>query len=108
MKPSRYTGPELTLAQLRASYGWVWARCGLPCAHDAAIPLDPIVTRLGGDAPAESLRSRLRCTECGGRSATLRVPSIVDHAFAPIPTSKVPAPLRTAQWTPHTQSARAT
>ena len=105
MKSAPYTGPEPTLGHLREMYGWVWAYCGIPCAHDAAIPLDPIVVRLGAGAPADALRSRLRCTACGRRSATLRVPSIVDHAFARIPTSKIPAPLRIAQWAPHARGA---
>jgi hypothetical protein len=105
MRSAPYTGPEPTLDYLQLNYGWVWAYCGLPCGHDAAIPLNPIITRLGGNAPAVALRSRLRCTVCGRRSATLRAPSIIDHAFARMPTSKIPAPLRIAQWAPHARGA---
>lgn len=37
----------LTLGALRSNRRWLWANCTLPCSHAAAIPLAPIVERLG-------------------------------------------------------------
>ena len=94
MTPARYTGPEPTLEHLRSNYGWVWARCALPCAHDAAIPLAPIVARLGADKPAQALRGRLRCTVCGRRQAGLRMPSwAMENGIASLPLDHVPPAL---------------
>jgi hypothetical protein len=95
---ARYDGPEPTLGALHSGHGWVWAHCALPCAHNAAIPLAPIVTRLGTEAPANALRKRLRCTICGARQAELALPSWVSlgTGFAPLPLERVPLSLRRA------------
>jgi hypothetical protein len=101
MKSAPYTGPEPTLQQLQSQFGWVRARCGVCCAHYAAIPLDRIIPRLGTSAPANALRKRLRCTACGKRGAEIRAPSMVGHDLAALPADKVPAALRIADRVPH-------
>ena len=89
---SRYTGPEPTLGALHAGHGWLWANCALPCSHAAALPLAPIVERLGGNAPAEALRRRLRCTVCGSRGGNLSMPSWQDtnRGWAKLPRDRMP------------------
>ena len=94
MTSKPYTGPEPTIEQLRKQFGWMWARCGIDCAHYAALPLGCIAARVGADAPASALRQRLRCTRCGRRGAELRAPSVVDRALAPLPHHMVPEALR--------------
>ena len=89
-----YTGPEPTIEQLHQQFGWMWVRCGIDCAHYAALPLRCIAARVGADAPASELRQRLRCTRCGRRGAELRAPSVVDRRLAPLPLGMVPEGLR--------------
>src|SRR5205823_4871960 len=94
MKSVPYTGPEPTLGSLHSQFGWVWACCGVTCSHYAAIPLKPIVALLGADAPANALRSRLRCTKCGSRKAGIKLPSAVGHGSAQLPPDCMPLALR--------------
>jgi hypothetical protein len=94
-------GPIPTLSQLRAQSGWLWAQCPIPCAHAAAIPLDPIVARMGASASSDRLRRRLVCTVCGSRGAELTLPSWVDvnQGSAKLPLDRVPAWLTRAMTT---------
>jgi len=101
MTTAPYLGPEPTLTQLQKQFGWMWAWCGVPCAHSAALPLERIAARLGGDAPAAALRKRLRCTICGKLGAGIRAPSMVGHDLAPLPLDLVPPALRLATRVPH-------
>lgn len=94
MPSAPYLGPEPTIAQLRAQFSWIWACCGIDCAHYAALPLASITARLGADAPASALRRRLRCTQCGRRSAVLSAPSARSDGLAPLPLDRVPVQLR--------------
>lgn len=90
MPSAPYLGPEPTIEQLRKQFGWMWACCGIECSHYAALPLGWVVRRLGAHASASTLRRRLRCTQCGRRTAVLSAPSAVDHGLAPLPLNKVP------------------
>jgi hypothetical protein len=94
MKPAPYPGLDPTIAQLREFFGWVWACCGLPCSHRAAIPLARVIDRLGASSPADALRKRLRCTKCGRLGVTIRTPSADCFGYAPLPVEMVPAALR--------------
>jgi hypothetical protein len=101
MKPAPHTGPEPTIEQMLQSFGWVWACCGLPCCHRAAIPLDRVIGRLAADAPADALRKRLRCTKCGQLGVTIRAPSADQFGYAALPVEMVPPGLRVALRMPH-------
>lgn len=49
--------------------------CG--CGHSAAIDL----ASLPGDLPIDTLRGRLRCSECGGRGISIRIAWIAAGGF---------------------------
>lgn len=88
-------GPIPTVGQLASESSWVWARCSLPCMHDAAIPLAPIVARFGADASSNRLRNALCCTVCGKRGALLQHPSWeMADGYPSVPLDRVPVGLR--------------
>jgi hypothetical protein len=91
-------GPVPTLAQLARETSWVWAHCTMTCGHTSAIPLAPIVARLGAHASSDRLRACLRCTKCGKRGGLLKHPSWpgMHERAAPLPFDQVPAGLKRA------------
>jgi hypothetical protein len=71
----------LTLKQLQASPGWMWAYCGNKnCRHSRALAVAPFVIRWGPTAPGDMLRKCLVCEDCGHRGALLYRPSWTDIA----------------------------
>jgi hypothetical protein len=87
----------------RATDGWLWAHCPIPCGRAVAIPLEYFISRYGRDKPAEMIFATLRCTspKCGGHPTTFSVPSYAGNPLdsrrlAPIPWDRVPTPIRVA------------
>jgi hypothetical protein len=66
-----------TIGQLAAAApGWVRLYCETPgCGHHAALPLAPLVLRWGPSAPRGWLETRFRCSKCGRRNTSVRLPS---------------------------------
>jgi len=58
--------PIATLAHLRRVTPWLWVYCER-CQHRSLI-------RWGADASSDMLRQSARCTQCGGRGATIQLP----------------------------------
>jgi hypothetical protein len=77
--------PPLTLAQLRKVTCWVWAYCqGRECYRGR-----PAGAR-GETASSDLLRRSYRCLRCGGKGATLILPSHVGGiGQAPFPSKRV-------------------
>lgn len=70
--------PPLTLAQLRKNTPWIWAYCRTPvCARGVPLALAPFIIRSGADTSSDLLRRSFRCKVCGGKGATLILPSHV-------------------------------
>jgi hypothetical protein len=85
--PSQPTGPIPTLADLRQRQCWVWINCAqeMTCRHRAAVPLAVPIIRWGGKASSNVLRQRVRCTSCGGKGATITLPSWIGGEVGPAP-----------------------
>jgi hypothetical protein len=64
---TRYTGPGMTLANMR-THGVLSIDITCVCGREAIID----VSDLSGSIEVPALRSRLRCTECGGRPINVR------------------------------------
>lgn len=83
--------PIQTLGQLaRIEPGWVRLYCETPgCGHHAALPLAPLVLRWGPAAPRDYLLTRFRCSRCGRRNTSIRLPSnLGSHGYEPFPGQK--------------------
>lgn len=95
-RPRSAPGPVPTLAQLARHTNWVRALCTAQCAHDAAIPLAPIIARFGAEASSDRLRNALRCTACGKRGGRIMLPSWHDMqvGVTAMPVELVPLALR--------------
>lgn len=91
-RPKTPPGPVPTMGQIAKEDAWVWAYCGLGCNHSAAIPLPPLVDRLGADASSDRLRSALTCSVCGKRGATIRKPSwsVTTQSYGGLPFDLAP------------------
>ena len=75
-RPKSRPGPIPTLGDLAAQISWVWLYCeGLDCRHKAPLRLADPIAQFGGEVTSNILRERTRCTSCGRRGATLRLPS---------------------------------
>jgi len=71
--PRMATTPVATLADLRGVTPWLWVICER-CLHRAPTALAPWIIRWGADASSDMLRRSARCTECGGKGATIQIP----------------------------------
>jgi hypothetical protein len=85
-------GPVPTMRELAEADAWVWAHCGLGCNYSAAIPLAPVVSRIGSDASSDRFRAALKCTACGKRGATIRTPSwnVSKQSYSDLPFDRAP------------------
>ena len=63
-----------TLADLRGVTPWLWIICER-CQHRAPTALAPWIIRGGAEATSDMLRRSARCTECGGKGATIQIPA---------------------------------
>lgn len=80
--------PILTIGQLADSApGWVRLYCvTIGCGNQAAVPLAPLIERWGGHAPRSWMNTRFRCSKCGRRNTSMRLPSTMgSHGFEPFP-----------------------
>jgi hypothetical protein len=83
--------PPITLGEMQeGETKWVWAYCEAFsrrwwCSHHAPIALAPYVIRWGADASGDVLRRNLRCSMCGSRGASLKVPSFRGAEAGPSP-----------------------
>jgi hypothetical protein len=80
--------PIPTLGQLAAQTSWVWVHCeARDCHHRSPLKLAEPIARYGEDMTSDVLRLKTRCSNCGTRGATLRLPSWVDSTtgHAPFP-----------------------
>jgi hypothetical protein len=66
------TTPVATLTDLRRVTPWLWVICAR-CIHRAPTALAPWIIRWGAEA-SDILRRSARCTECGGKGATIQIP----------------------------------
>ena len=74
--------PVPTVAELRAATCWLWVYCERrECLHHAPMALVPLLIRWGPGASSDRLRQSARCTHCGTKGATLRLPSWVNSAM---------------------------
>jgi hypothetical protein len=89
-------GPVPTISDLAGAYGWVWAHCVVACNHSAAIPLAPIIARLGTESSSDRLRAALKCSKCGRREMEINLPSWgdINSGYAKLPLDRVPHGLR--------------
>jgi len=80
----------ITLAELRRSACWVWLYCN-SCGRGAPAAVAPWTIRLGPDASTALVRRNARCALCGGRGASLRLPSWggLDIGLAPFPADRL-------------------
>jgi hypothetical protein len=66
----------------------VWVHCeARDCHHRSPLKLAEPIARYGEDMTSDVLRLKTRCSNCGTRGATLRLPSWVDSTtgHAPFP-----------------------
>lgn len=80
--------PVLTIGQLAAAAPrWVRISCDtIGCGHHAAIALVPLLIRWGAEAPRSWMLTRFRCTKCGRRNTSIRLPSnLGSHGSEPFP-----------------------
>lgn len=83
--------PILTIGQLAsAEPGWVHLYCDtIGCGHHVGLQLAPLVERWGRDAPRSWLDTRFRCSKCGRRNTSIRMPSnLGSHGYEPFPGPK--------------------
>ncbi|MBX3504391.1 MAG: hypothetical protein KF895_02855 [Parvibaculum sp.] len=83
--------PIRTLGQMaRIEPGWVRLYCETAgCGHHAALPLAPLVVRWGPAAPRRWLLTRFRCSKCGRRNTSIRMPSnLGSHGYEPFPDAQ--------------------
>jgi hypothetical protein len=67
-KPTRYTGPPMDLANMRANgVRSLLASC-LDCYHDATVNVD----HLPGHLAVPSFAKRMNCSRCGSKSVDVR------------------------------------
>jgi hypothetical protein len=80
----------VTLAELRRCACWVWLYCD-SCGRGAPAAVVPWIIRLGVDTSSDLVRKRARCAQCGGRGASLRLPSWggLDVGIAPFPADRL-------------------
>jgi hypothetical protein len=83
----REFGPRPTLGELQRTTPWVWLWCER-CQHHAPLACAVAVILWGPDASSDKLRSGARCTNCGGKGATLQRPGWAGNSigFYPLPT----------------------
>jgi len=65
--------PIATLTDLRRVTPWLWVYCER-CQHRSPAAIVPLMIRWGADASSDMLRQSARCTQCGGRGATIQLP----------------------------------
>lgn len=84
-----------TLRQHLAHFpGWLWAQRDA-CGCTKAVPLYPVIARLGPDATLEDARRALRCVTCRAHPDGFTVPSPVgSHGYDVPPVERFAAPLR--------------
>jgi hypothetical protein len=71
---------------------WIWAHChNIECGHTVPRALAPLIIRWGASASSDLIRRSLRCGKCGGKGATLTIPSWVDMRIvqAPFPVERM-------------------
>jgi hypothetical protein len=84
------TGRVPTLGQMRQHTSWVWLNCAARgCEHHVPFALAPAIVLWGPQASSDTLRRAARCTECGGKGASLQHPSHVSSVagLAPFPVT---------------------
>lgn len=82
--------PIPTLGQLHTAPRWFWLHCtNWRCAHQAPIPLAPLIIRWGPNASSDLLRTLPRCSVCGTKGAYTFHPSYVDMDIQPFPAHRV-------------------
>src|ERR1700680_41231 len=89
-RPKAAPGPVPSLGDLAAQASWVWVYCeARDCHHRAPLKLADVVVLYGKDMSSDILRAKTRCSKCGRRGASLRLPSWVDSTtgHAPFPDS---------------------
>jgi hypothetical protein len=69
----RELGPRPTLGELQRMTPWVWLWCER-CQHHAPLACAVAVILWGPNASSDKLRAGARCTNCGGKGATLQRP----------------------------------
>src|SRR5258708_21471744 len=92
-RPNRLPGPVPTLGDLAGQTSWLWIHCeARDCHHRAPMELAGVVARFGDSTTSNVLRERARCSLCGARGASLRLPSWVNSVTgaAPFPDSGPP------------------
>jgi hypothetical protein len=65
--------PVATLANLRGVTPWLWVICDR-CQHRSPTALAPWIIRWGAEASSDMLRRSARCTQGGGKGATIQIP----------------------------------
>jgi hypothetical protein len=87
MRP--YPFQPVTLAELRQCGCRVWLYCD-SCGRGAPAAVAPRIIRLSPAASSGVVRRGARCTLCGGRGASLRLPSWggLDVGIAPFPADR--------------------
>jgi hypothetical protein len=74
-----------TLAQLRRESCWLWLNCLDPaCGNCTAFALAPFMIRWGPNASSDLLRTRVRCSVCAQRGASITAPSNKDRSAFPL------------------------
>lgn len=85
--------PIHTIGQLAAGEPrWVRLSCDtVGCGHHAAIALVPLLIRWGPEAPRSWMLTRFRCSKCGCRNTSIRLPSnLGSHGPEDFPEGKAP------------------
>lgn len=81
-----------TLIQMHNEPFWIWLHCARSiCTHSAPIPIAPLIIRWGPNAPADWMRTRFRCSQCGTKGAHTICPSWQDMTVGlqPFPLSQM-------------------
>ena len=85
-RPKSIPGPVPTLAELAATTPWITIFCATrDCHHRAAMRVSDVIARFGAEASSNVLRHCCRCTECGQRGASIRLPSWVNSQVGASP-----------------------
>ena len=75
-KPDYCPGPVPTLDELQRTAPWLWVYCKKnDCTNSAPMALVPLIIRWGSGVSSDKLRRCAKCTKCGGKGATLSVPT---------------------------------
>ena len=86
-KLSKYrvpAGPVATFGDLMDSgEKWAWLHCNNSrCHRTVALPFAPFAIRWGAEAPlTTAIRKKFRCSNCGNKTSTLTMPSLVVYQF---------------------------